>query len=229
MNASRDNAAMAGEGGYPLDTAALIAALSADSAPQVRSNWRMVLLVLVALVVAGTPTLWLIGLRPDFVQAMTTPPTLAKWLLPLAVALVALSAALARSRPEARTPPLARWGLVTLALTAVAGFGLSLGAVPRSDWAASAMGHTARFCMVAIPVMALAPLAALIVVLRRGASTAPARSGALAGLAAGGAAATIYAMHCREDAPLFFMLWYGLGILASAGLGALAGRRWLSW
>ena len=65
--------------------------------------------------------------------------------------------------------------------------------------------------------------------LRRGASLAPALSGALAGLTGGAAAAAIYALHCPEDHPLFFVTWYGAAVLLVAGAGALLGRQWLRW
>ena len=51
----------------------------------------------------------------------------------------------------------------------------------------------------------------------------------LAGLAAGVVATAIYSLFCTEDSPLFYSLWYSLGICISIGLGALAGRRWLRW
>ena len=53
--------------------------------------------------------------------------------------------------------------------------------------------------------------------------------GRLAGLASGGLATAIYALHCTEDNPLFFVTWYGLAILLMAGVGALCGRWVLRW
>ena len=72
-------------------------------------------------------------------------------------------------------------------------------------------------------------LAGTLWALRRGASTRPALAGAVAGLLSGGAAAAIYAVHCTEDSPLFYAVWYSLAILAVTGLGAALGSRVLRW
>ena len=79
------------------------------------------------------------------------------------------------------------------------------------------MGETSRFCFVWVTLMALPPLAGALWALRGGASTRPTLSGALAGLLAGGAGAALYAIHCTEDSPLFYAVWYGLAILARDG------------
>ena len=40
--------------------------------------------------------------------------------------------------------------------------------------------------------------------------------GALAGIAAGGIAAFLYAFHCTDDSPLFVTLWYTIASNAMA-------------
>ena len=45
------------------------------------------------------------------------------------------------------------------------------------------------------------------VTLCRGGTTAPALAGLVAGLAGSGLAAAIYAVHCTEDSPLFYVTW----------------------
>ena len=77
--------------------------------------------------------------------------------------------------------------------------------------------------------MSIAPLAALIFALREGAPAHPAWTGALAGAAAAGVAATIYATNCTDDSPLFVASWYPLATLIVVAAGALAGRRFLAW
>ena len=77
--------------------------------------------------------------------------------------------------------------------------------------------------------MALPLLAGTLWALRGGASTRPALTGAVAGLLSGGAAAVVYSMHCTEDSPLFYAVWYVLAILAVTVAGALLGSRVLRW
>ena len=66
------------------------------------------------------------------------------------------------------------------------------------------MGQSNGQCLVFISLMSLPLLAGTLWALRRGASTRPALSGALAGLLSGGAAAVVYSLHCTEDSPLFY-------------------------
>ena len=64
---------------------------------------------------------------------------------------------------------------------------------------------------------------------RQGAPQNPVRAGAIAGLLAGGIGATLYAVHCFDDSPLFVATWYTLAITFVTGLGALLGARLLRW
>lgn len=168
------------------------------------------------------------GLRTDLVASLADPVTVLKPLLPALIALAAMGGALGLARPEgrARASALLLLGLGGAALALV---GWSLLQVPAEGWGAAIRGRTLLACLLSIPALAILPTLALLLALRRGASLAPARSGALAGLAGGAAAAALYALHCDEDAPLFFVTWYGLAILMVGALGAVLGRRLLRW
>ena len=48
-------------------------------------------------------------------------------------------------------------------------------------------------------------------------------------LLAGGLSATAYGLHCAESAVSFLVVWYGLGVLATAVMGAALGARFLRW
>ena len=80
-----------------------------------------------------------------------------------------------------------------------------------------------------IPMMAAPLLVALVLAMRAGAPRYPGLTGALAGAAAAGIAALLYASHCTDDSPLFVATWYPLATLVCAGAGALAGRWFLAW
>ena len=80
-----------------------------------------------------------------------------------------------------------------------------------------------------IPFLSIGPLACIMLALRQGAPTRPGLTGAVAGLAAGGIAATLYASHCTDDSPLFVATWYSLAIGIVTLLGYVIGSRFLRW
>ncbi|MFT3973648.1 MAG: DUF1109 domain-containing protein [Amaricoccus sp.] len=105
----------------------------------------------------------------------------------------------------------------------------SLVHLPAAAWRGAMLGGSAAPCLVLVITLALPVLGAVLWALRRGASPRPRLSGALAGLLSGATTASLYALHCTEDSPLFYATWYVLAILAVTGLGALLGPRVLRW
>jgi hypothetical protein len=84
-------------------------------------------------------------------------------------------------------------------------------------------------CLICIPLFAIAPFAALVWALRKGAPTALAHTGAIAGLLAGALGAAIFAFHHPGSAIPFMILWYGGPIVLCALAGAILGPRLLRW
>src|SRR5262249_23701279 len=62
-----------------------------------------------------------------------------------------------------------------------------------------------------------------------GAPMSPALAGAAAGLLAGALGATVFAMHCTNDWPVFVAIWYALAIGLISMSGLLIGRHALRW
>ena len=93
----------------------------------------------------------------------------------------------------------------------------------REAWSASLIGDNSITCLTSIPLIGIAPLAIFLLVLRHGAPTRPGLAGAVAGLLAGGIAATLYAAKCTDDSPLFVATWYTIAI-AGLALAALDSR-----
>lgn len=118
-------------------------------------------------------------------------------------------------------------GLVILAMLAL-GAGQIVLAEPTGR-VALWLGHTWRVCSPLILLLAVPIYASLIVAIRGLAPTRPALTGAAAGFAAGALAATLYGLHCPEQAAAFVATWYTLGIAAATALGAIAGARLLRW
>jgi hypothetical protein len=166
--------------------------------------------------------------RPDFSQAATTVRFLFKFVFSGLLALAAFGLTARLARPGA---PRGLWGgawLVAPALLLLA-VAAELHALPANLWLGRLIGVNARFCLTLIPLLSIAPLAAILSALREGAATQPSLAGAAAGLTAGGIAATLYAAHCTDDSPLFVATWYTMAIAIVTAAGALLGPRILRW
>ncbi|HEY1890542.1 MAG TPA: DUF1109 domain-containing protein [Steroidobacteraceae bacterium] len=91
------------------------------------------------------------------------------------------------------------------------------------------LGHTWKVCSPLILLLAAPIYAALITAIRKLAPTRLALTGAAAGFLAGALAATLYGLHCPEQAAAFVATWYTLGIAAATTLGGIIGARLLRW
>jgi hypothetical protein len=130
--------------------------------------------------------------------------------------------------------PGTRLGLAPLGVAAPAILLLVLGAAVLLEAepqrrAALIFGQTYRVCPLLIAMVAAPIFVAVIWTMRRFAPTRLRLAGAAAGLAAGGAGALVYTLHCPELAPPFLAIWYVLGILIPTASGALLGPRLLRW
>jgi hypothetical protein len=212
-----------------MKTEDLIGILAADSAPPARLRpKRIAAVVLVVMAVSVTLFLWRFGIRDSVAQAMMQPQVAAKTLLPLALCAIALPFALVQMRPGAAQVVRLRWLAVPLSMAA----GLWL-------WAFATLPPEARFaevspfslteCLGLISSLSLLPLGVLLLMMRRGASGAPVRAGAMAGLGVAGGVAAGYSLFCVMDNPLFYVTWYGVAIAAVTALGGLAGGWLLRW
>jgi hypothetical protein len=168
------------------------------------------------------------GPRSDLWSALAQPVVLAKTLLPLGLGLLALPLALTAARPAAQPGFAARAVWVVPALAALL-FLWAMVVPPDKGRQMAFVGKSLSYCLPAIVVLSLPMTAALLAALRRWAPVRPQVCGALAGLAAGGIAAAVYSFFCTEDTPLFYAVWYSVGILLAAGIGAIAGGRLLRW
>jgi hypothetical protein len=65
--------------------------------------------------------------------------------------------------------------------------------------------------------------------LRGLAPTKPQQAGAAAGLLAGAQGLLVYCLHCPEMTLPFWGIWYLLGMLVPAALGAVLGKALLRW
>lgn len=173
--------------------------------------------------------LGVLGIRDNFVESLTTSLRFVfKFILTFSLAIPAFALVRELARPDFKLDRHLWWLALAPAVLAV-GVVFELLALPSSAWRANMIGHNAMFCLIVIPLLSLAPLAAVLYALRHGATTHPAVAGAVGGLLSAGIAATLYAAHCPDDSPLFLAAWYSIGIALMTLLGALLGSRILRW
>ena len=211
-----------------MKTEDFISLLSQDLSP--RWRFRSVLAGAVAggIVIAAILFFAGIGFRPDIAKAIRSVRFLFKFVVTISLAVTAVKALLVLGRPANN---FARKYLVLAAAPALLACAatIKLIVIPRNQWVSNLVGHNAPFCLTLIPLLAIGPLACLILALRQGAPSYPGLAGAVAGLAASGIAATFYAANCDDDSPLFVITWYPLAILMVSATGYFIGRKLLRW
>ena len=169
-----------------------------------------------------------LGYRPDIAAAAETYRFLFKFVFTLTLAATAIWLIFTVTRPEA-VPGLRLLALAAAPVLIILAVVAELSVMPSSTWMPRLIGRNWWFCLTVIPSLAIVPLAAFLVALQRAAPADPGLAGALAGLASGAIAATLYASHCIDDSPLFVITWYSIAIGLVTIVGYLAGRRWLAW
>jgi hypothetical protein len=213
-----------------METETLIKTLASDVTPVRPSAARAAVLLhsllggLAAVVVIALT----IGFRPDLDIAMRGGLFWMKVSYTGSLALIALAATLTLARPESVAP---RWlWFATLPFAALAVVSIAEAASMEHDaWMKLWMGSSWRQCPALIVMLALPVGAGLTRALRQFAPTRLRLTGGVAGMAAGALAATFYCLHCPEVGAAFVLTWYTLGIVAVAGIGAIAGPRLLRW
>lgn len=206
----------------------LIRALAAD--PQPRPSRVMPLLaVLVPVLALCAVMLWqILGFRADLAQSLRDPFSALRFALTGTLGLAALAATLHLARPEAQ-PGRYLWPLFGVAAVAAGLWLWTYLITPPDARQMAVVGKTMTTCLITIPALSVLPVMTILAALRQGATTRPALAGTIAGLGGGALAAAIYALHCTEDNPLFFVTWYSLAIAGVALASGLIGSRVLRW
>jgi hypothetical protein len=220
--------ARAGLSRQDLKTAHLINVLAQDAPVRWQLSSRLAMAFAIGAAVAVVIFVLGVGLRPDISLAAHTVRVQFKFLFVLTVLLGATGAVAQVGRPGAKLGP---WTFVlaVVPLLLVLAVLAELFATPAQSWMTRLIGQSSGYCLIIIPTLALAPLACLLFALGESAPARPGLAGAVAGLAAGGIAAFLYASHCPDDSPLFVAVWYSSAIAVVVAVGYFAGARLLRW
>jgi hypothetical protein len=179
-------------------------------------------------VAAVVMTLLLFGIRPDIGVMLKTPMFWLKVAFPLTLAATALLVLPRASRPGAvigkrwltpAMPVLVIW-MAALAVLVVA---------PPDQRYQLIMGDTWEQCPFNIVLLSIPACVSIVRALRQMAPTRMRMAGGFGGLLAGALATMAYCLHCPEMGIPFWGIWYLLGMLIPAALGALFGPSLLRW
>ena len=203
-------------------------ATGVEPVPHRAATRRLVYALLVGLPLAAAIMLSEYGLRRDLVQAMFWPMLWVKVLFPFFIGWGGFVVAQRLARPGVRV---GRAWIVLAVPVLVIGF---LGAMawfgePAGQRMDLLLGRTWRTCAFNIALISVPVFVAGLLAVRGLAPTRPAMAGAAVGALAGGAGATVYALHCPEIAAPFLAVWYVAGMLIPVAIGAALGPRLLRW
>lgn len=106
---------------------------------------------------------------------------------------------------------------------------LKLLTAPAQDRAHLLLGTTAAVCPFLITLVAAPLFVGFVWALRGFAPTQLRSTGAALGFAAGSLGALAYSLHCPELTAPFIGVWYLLGMLIPAAIGAALGPRLMRW
>jgi hypothetical protein len=209
------------------DLISLLAA-GAEPVPRRAASRRLAIALGVGLPLSIAWMAFEYGVRRDLVQTMFWPMFWVKLLFPACMAIAGFVIVQRLARPGARVG--SAW--LGLAVPVLAVWTMALVAwllAPESERAALVWGQTWRTCALSIAGISVPVFVAALVALKSLAPTQPALAGAAAGAMAGGAGASIYALHCPELAAPFLAIWYVGGIALPILAGAAIGHRLLRW
>jgi len=184
--------------------------------------------ILLGVGAASITAVLILGARTDLYESRALTLFLVKVTFGLGIASMASVYLVKHSQPggEVRSR-ISLTALPFLAVMAIAAVNLVLS--PRSHWQHMLIGDQWLVCLISIPIIAILPFSLIMWAIRLAAPTNLRRTGALAGLIAGGISASAYALHCTDDSLPFVALWYSGTVVLCTVAGAVLGVRLLRW
>jgi hypothetical protein len=169
------------------------------------------------------------GLRRDLSSIAMTPLFWAKVAYPLCVAIGTLIAVLRLGRPGVNVGRGA-WAVIVLPFVIVwlaAAFVLTHAA--PAERLPLVLGLSWRSCPFNILLLSVPTFPAVFWAVKSLAPTHLRRAGFIAGLLSSATATIAYCLHCPEMSPAFWSVWYAIGMMLPAAIGAWLGPRLLRW
>ena len=183
---------------------------------------------LAATTLSAAGVVGLLGLRPDWLAGSVNPMHLVATGLFGGLGLAASVTVILISRPQVGSDHSGwRWAAGMAALLPLAGLIVAMGR--GADGLAEATMRHGVHCFAAGGLASLLTFAVLTMWLRRGAPTAPARAGLVAGVAAGALGAFAFSLHCPDNDIVHIGIWHAATIFAAAALGRVLVPHLIRW
>ena len=207
----------------------LIRLLASDhAAPRSDLSGRLAVGALAGAGLSLSALLFVLGARPDIDALASNWRLTVKFAVALSFAVTGAVLSLRLARPFAANGYI--WLMLLPAPLILAGAcAFELMVTPPEEWARRVMGANALACLLSIPLFSALPLAGIVWALREGAPASTEQAGIAAGAMAAGIGAAVYALHCRDDSPLFLALWYVAATTVVVIAGRFSGSRLLRW
>ncbi len=211
------------------DSDALIAALVGELEPVRPLRFGAGLAgALTAAGLSAAGVVMLLGLRPDWVAGSADPMHLVATGLFGGLGLAASVTVIVMGRPQVGSDHGGwRWAAGMAALLPLVGLAAAIGR-GREAMAPEVMRHGAE-CFGLGAAASLLVAAMLTAWLRRGAPTAPARAGLVAGVAAGAFGSFAVSLHCPDNDIVHIGIWHAATVVAMAAAGRLVIPRLIRW
>ncbi|MDE2371915.1 MAG: DUF1109 domain-containing protein [Burkholderiales bacterium] len=211
-----------------MKTDQLIALLATQAGPAPRRIVQAHLSLATGLgaLLSGAAALVALGLNPSLLAMGSALAVKLAYVAGLMLGAVWLADRAARPATSWRGAAL---GLLVVVLVMAAFTAAVFAASAEPQRSALLLGHSWASCSWRVAALSLPAFVAVIVAMRGLAPTRPRLAGFAAGLLAGCLGALGYALYCAELSPLFVLVWYTIGILAPAAVGAALGPRLLRW
>ena len=208
------------------DTLIEMLARDAGPAPRALAASRLSPAAIVGLLVSAVTAIAWFGAIPSSMFA-----TLVPWMKIAYAGLLALAAGWLTARLSRPAAPFrrAQWLTVGVIGLMVSIGALSLVLTPTEARPEALLGQSWFACPWRVLALSLPALAAVLWAVRGLAPTRPRAAGFATGLLAGSIGAIGYSLACPEASPAFVALWYTLGIVLTAAIGAILGPRVLRW
>ena len=170
----------------------------------------------------------LLGLRRDLVAGHPDPFVLTAAGIFLVLALASAWGAIDMARPAVGIRR-EGWGWTALMAAVVPGSALALIVVDFVTGRPVDLDRGGIMCLGLGAAVGMLTGTALVLWLRRGAPSSPARAGLLTGVAAGAAGISAVSLWCPHDSLLHIGIWHGATVIVMGLLGRIALPRLLAW